>query len=183
METIRDAPLGQVIRFLTKNKVFKYPEEEDNFECPQSYSSDLAKASIDSTPAEEKSSLPLPTDSQRNDVEKANPEAPLSRASSSSSSSNSIASAERAVTRHDTQAANMRAALTRTRTRESTRAYTRERYEVEQEEAIEKKQTRPIEPMKTADGDILVDWYTTDDPANPQNWSSWKKFYVGFQIL
>lgn len=77
----------------------------------------------------------------------------------------------------------MRAALTRTRTRETTRAYTRERYEVEQEEAIEKKQTRPIEPMKTADGDILVDWYTTDDPANPQNWSSWKKVYVGFQIL
>ena len=28
----------------------------------------------------------------------------------------------------------------------------------------------------------LVDWYATDDPANPQNWSQKKKAFVAFQI-
>ncbi|KAK9241737.1 hypothetical protein V1506DRAFT_174835 [Lipomyces tetrasporus] len=31
-----------------------------------------------------------------------------------------------------------------------------------------------IVPVKTSDGILLVDWYTTDDPDNPQNWSPWK---------
>lgn len=39
-----------------------------------------------------------------------------------------------------------------------------------------------IIPMKTSDGMILVSWYTTDDPANPQNWSSGKKLFVSAQI-
>ena len=39
-----------------------------------------------------------------------------------------------------------------------------------------------ILPSKSKDGTTLVDWYTTDDPANPQNWSSLKKSFVAFQI-
>jgi DHA1 family multidrug resistance protein-like MFS transporter len=27
-----------------------------------------------------------------------------------------------------------------------------------------------------------VDWYTTDDPANPMNWSTGKKAFVAGQI-
>jgi DHA1 family multidrug resistance protein-like MFS transporter len=38
----------------------------------------------------------------------------------------------------------------------------------------------PIVPMKTSDGITLVDWYTTDDPANPQNWSSFKRSWIVF---
>lgn len=37
MSTIRDAPLGQIIRALTKNRVFKYPEEYDDFVLPDTY--------------------------------------------------------------------------------------------------------------------------------------------------
>ena len=37
-------------------------------------------------------------------------------------------------------------------------------------------------PEKTADGTILVDWYDTSDPENPQNWSSKKKGLVVLQI-
>jgi DHA1 family multidrug resistance protein-like MFS transporter len=36
----------------------------------------------------------------------------------------------------------------------------------------------PLAPTKTADGFILVDWYSTDDAANPQNWSMAKKWIV-----
>lgn len=28
----------------------------------------------------------------------------------------------------------------------------------------------------------IVDWYGPDDPANPRNWSLWKKRFVTFQI-
>jgi MFS transporter, DHA1 family, multidrug resistance protein len=60
--------------------------------------------------------------------------------------------------------------LQRTLTRTSTIPYTPERFDVEQ--AIEAHRTKSIvlAPTKTSDGTILVDWYTTDDPANPQNW-------------
>ncbi|KAF1979282.1 MFS general substrate transporter [Bimuria novae-zelandiae CBS 107.79] len=42
--------------------------------------------------------------------------------------------------------------------------------------------SRPIAPIRTADGVILVDWYATDDPDNPQNWSSKKKIWTAFVI-
>jgi DHA1 family multidrug resistance protein-like MFS transporter len=50
-------------------------------------------------------------------------------------------------------------------TRTSTQAYTRERFDVEQAIAAEKTKSIAIAPTKTTDGVILVDWYTTDDPA------------------
>ena len=65
---------------------------------------------------------------------------------------------------------------TLTLTRTSTQPYTQERFEVE--EALEESRTKGsivLAPTKTADGTIVVDWYTTDDPANPQNWSMAKK--------
>ncbi|KAK3045701.1 hypothetical protein LTS18_013622, partial [Coniosporium uncinatum] len=42
--------------------------------------------------------------------------------------------------------------------------------------------SRPIAPEQLDDGTILVDWYTTDDPANPQNWSFGKRMFVSTQI-
>ena len=44
----------------------------------------------------------------------------------------------------------------------------------------EKAQT--IMPSVSADGSILVGWYSSDDPANPQNWPSKKKAFVAMQI-
>ena len=43
---------------------------------------------------------------------------------------------------------------------------------------LEKTVSQPIAPTKTQDGNILVDWYTTDDPENPQNWSNWRRAIV-----
>ena len=36
-DLIREAPLGQTIRWITRNKFLKYPEEEADFECPKCY--------------------------------------------------------------------------------------------------------------------------------------------------
>ncbi|KAH7364305.1 major facilitator superfamily domain-containing protein [Rhexocercosporidium sp. MPI-PUGE-AT-0058] len=38
--------------------------------------------------------------------------------------------------------------------------------------------SRPIHPVLTSSGITLIDWYSTDDPENPMNWSSGKKIYV-----
>lgn len=65
--------------------------------------------------------------------------------------------------------------LHRTLTRTLTRPYTAERFEVEQMLEAERTKSIVLAPTKTADGTILVDWYTTDDPANPQNWHTFKK--------
>jgi DHA1 family multidrug resistance protein-like MFS transporter len=40
----------------------------------------------------------------------------------------------------------------------------------------------PIQPIVTETGEILVTWYTTDDQANPQNWSKGKKASIAMLI-
>ena len=72
--------------------------------------------------------------------------------------------------------------LHRTLTRTSTRPYSAERFDVEKTLQAERTQSIVLAPTKTADGTILVDWYTTDDPANPQNWAGPKKSFVLFQL-
>jgi MFS transporter, DHA1 family, multidrug resistance protein len=67
-------------------------------------------------------------------------------------------------------------------TRSTTQPYTQERFDVEQAIAIEKTKSIALVPTKTSDGTILVDWYTTDDSANPQNWSLGKKWVVMTQM-
>jgi DHA1 family multidrug resistance protein-like MFS transporter len=39
-----------------------------------------------------------------------------------------------------------------------------------------------IAPRRTAGGTIIVDWYSTDDPANPQNWSRAKRALVSLVV-
>ncbi|KAK3716829.1 hypothetical protein LTR37_006179 [Vermiconidia calcicola] len=48
--------------------------------------------------------------------------------------------------------------------------------------SLAKEPSRPIVPERTRDGTILVDWYDTSDPANPQNWSQAKKAFASFLI-
>ena len=49
-EIIRDAPFGQFLRYVTRNRVLKYPEEVPGFKCPEAY---------DKTSGEEKKSHTL----------------------------------------------------------------------------------------------------------------------------
>ncbi|CZR50664.1 related to FLR1-Putative H+ antiporter regulated by yAP-1 and involved in multidrug resistance [Phialocephala subalpina] len=42
--------------------------------------------------------------------------------------------------------------------------------------------SRPVHPVMTSDGVILIDWYTTDDPDHPMNYSTSKKIYVSFLL-
>lgn len=75
--------------------------------------------------------------------------------------------------------------ISRVGTREAlSRAHTRADLEQQFSLAtVEKGPSRSIEPEVRNDGTILVDWYTTDDPENPQNWGFGKKVVVLTQIL
>lgn len=153
-DLIREAPIGQFVRWATGNKALQYPEEKPGFELPTSYATALN--------SDEKPASLL----------------------ASRTSSNAPVTLQRIRTKtsqdglEDLEAAS----LTRIKSRAETLPYTEERLEIEQTLALERTKTLPIAPIKTADGNILVDWYTTDDPANPQNWSNLKRGSVALVI-
>jgi DHA1 family multidrug resistance protein-like MFS transporter len=164
-DLMREAPVGQLLRFVTKNKLFPYPEELPGFQLPETYNTVLNEHTHEKLG-------PSRSDSENaisGEAHKAAEELPELK--------------QRVTTRSirpgDIEHA---ATLTRTKTRESTTPYTEERLEVEAELAAERTKSIAIMPTKTSDGTILVDWYTTDDPGNPQNWSQKKKFYVAFLV-
>ncbi|KAG0649318.1 Caffeine resistance 5 [Hyphodiscus hymeniophilus] len=180
-DILREAPLGQVIRWATKNRLLPYPEELPGFELPATYN-----AMLNAT-----SHVPHPV--RTNSKEKVRPAQPLRESSNSGDSSDSseteaptpgaASDLEKAQT-HEAEEPNPyekdieALSLRRTKSRAETVPWTGERLEVEGELAIERTQTKPIIPIKTSDGNILVDWYTTDDPANPQNWTNNKRLAV-----
>lgn len=160
---LRDAPFGQLVRLITGDKFFKYQEELPGFEIPwqkavrEEKEAALGAPSRASTPDLETGHLGAPTISSHD------PEA-----------LRQVATARSTRTIDGTS---------RTLTRASTRPWTRERFEAEQEEEIDRAQSTIIVPTKTADGITLIDWYSTTDPENPQNWSSARKLLVVFNIV
>ncbi len=159
-DLIREAPVGQLLRFVTRNKVLPYPEELPGFQLPESYNTILNAPDVEKSVSRSDSEEPVKAGLQ------------------------DLPELRHHVTTRSVRSGDVegQAALTRTKTRESTRPYTEERLEVEAELAVERTKTLPIVPQKTSDGTILVDWYTTDDPSNPQNWSLGKKNFVSLVI-
>jgi len=174
-DLIRDAPLGQLIRYLTGNKVLQYPEEEPDFICPDYYShpssEEVTKQYSKIVP-----SLPSRNDSIKDDSEKeiAEPDSDLH-----------LTRTETDRSHHELSKTNTnRSALSRVGSRLALK-HSKTREDLEQAFAVASQPApwpEPIIPVRTADGVILVDWYTTDDKANPQNWSNTKKGLVTLLI-
>ena len=162
-DLIREAPIGQLLRFITRNKIFKYPEELPGFQLPETYNIVL------NTPNSHKLG-PSGSESEQEEKKEKGEEG--------------FPALQHHVTTRSIRSGDIeeQAALTRTKTRESTRPYTEERLEIEAELQAERTKSLAIVPQKTADGNILVDWYTTDDTANPQNWSNGKRGLVAVLI-
>lgn len=171
MDLFRDAPIGQFIRLVTRNKYLLYPEERDDFTCPSCY--EPGSKSFDSTATTPPLSSPAATEK---DVE--NPlshqntlmNAPTRPDVNYAASIKAERTLSKTVTQSDLARATSRADLEK--------AYT----EAARQETMAKQPSRPIIPQRTNDGKILVDWYTTDDPENPLNWSRAKKNLVVGQI-
>jgi DHA1 family multidrug resistance protein-like MFS transporter len=169
-DIIREAPLGQLIRFITRNRVLAYPEELPDFELPETFTTALNF---------EKRSKEAATPPTMNKERKASPIGER-RDSAVSFSNDSEHEDLNQQNTHDDDLEEMH--LSRTKSRLETCPFSEERLEIEAELALHRTQTKPIVPKHSADGSILVDWYTTDDPANPQNWSNGKRFVVSLII-
>lgn len=168
-DLFREAPFGQLVRILSGNRFFPYPEEKEDFHCPLCYHPDhvlpsekIADQSSDTgvNDAGLAEAARTATYGTKLDLEK------TITSSDPSSEDDEGQEPARALGLHRTQ----------------TLPYTNERFEIERRLEVERTKSRPILPARTADGTILVDWYNTDDPANPQNWSQKKKAFVAFQI-
>lgn len=150
VDLIREAPLGQALRWITGNRLFQYPEEKPGFELPAQYLTQI------------------------------NPEKHTQPILSPISTKSSNPARDDTTTSGDSDLEDL--GIAKTKSRRDTEPYSSERFNVEQQLALERTKTLPITPKKTSDGVILVDWYTTDDPANPQNWTSGKRAFVTFLL-
>ncbi|KAK9321256.1 major facilitator superfamily domain-containing protein [Lipomyces orientalis] len=140
-DLIRDAPLGQIIRYISHNRLLLYQDEKADFECPAGYvHPEKVSDSTSLTPPELQDN---PDDVGQELGER------LSRTSTAT---------HRVL------------------------SYTEEQLEAQQEASLEREKSAVISPVKTSDGIVVVDWYTTDDPENPQNWPPWKKHSVAMLI-
>lgn len=173
---IRDAPIGQIIRFVTNNRILQYPEERPNFQLPEAYTG--------------KASKPLPIDQ---DVPPSEPEGPateevvypdpetvLEKQETEEESESDLEKIQTARTAHTARTQISRVGTRTALSRSISRADLEQQFSLA---TVERGPTRPIEPEKLDDGTILVDWYDTDDQENPQNWSFSKKAIVLAQIL
>jgi DHA1 family multidrug resistance protein-like MFS transporter len=165
-DVIREAPIGQIIRWITKNRLLQYPEENPNFELPAAYNAVLNSATPPGPRSRKSSTI-------SRDIEKHVVTPQIEKSATPEDQPADVQPYEAEVN-------SLR--LYRTKSRAETIPYTEERLEVEAELALERTQTKPIIPQKTSDGIVLVDWYTTDDPANPQNWSNLKRALISALI-
>jgi MFS transporter, DHA1 family, multidrug resistance protein len=189
-ELLRESPAGQLIRYFTKDKFLKYAEEKEGFRCPSSYAQHDAPPTAFRATSTAEAQPPVASIDEKlegapgPEVEAAPPSSGSSTPSTESDT-NPMEGAGATATRTATHAPELlsritsRAVLEKVTTRKDLeQAYT----EATMRSAVKTVPTQPIVPEKTADGTILVDWYTTDDQDNPQNWSFRKKCVVATQI-
>lgn len=188
-DLIRDAPIGQLIRYITRNRVLLYPEERPDFNCPETYShpdaAEKAQQLEGPSPASgsvaagasENAASPVedPADVEKAHLEAAEDDPPLEapavlnrqeleRMDTAKSDLHGADAARRATTSSTLGRVSTKLALSQSRTQADLEAA----YTAAYAESLTKEPSRAIIPQRTSEGDILVDWYTTDDPENPQ---------------
>jgi DHA1 family multidrug resistance protein-like MFS transporter len=151
-DLLREAPFGQLIRLLTGNKFFKYPEEKPDFICPSSYK-DGSQLPLEKIAEKENSAAEMSKDATPNDSPELN-KIPTQQEE---------VDLEKAETRSTTSSSGGSTGFNRTATlglqRTQTVPFTADRLAIEQALAVEKTKSRPILPARTADNTILADWY------------------------
>ena len=168
---VRSSAAGQIIRWITGTRVLRYPDERSDFKCSVCYTDAAASDFLFRDEQESDANFQA---SRRYSLERA-PTAPVAEHSAAVvSQARRSASAPIAATRIPTIADVEKV---------HTRADLEHIYMIAtQNEEFRDFHDQPITPVKTSDGTILVDWYSTHDPENPQNWSPGTKFLVVVQI-
>lgn len=153
---VRDTAFGMLVRWVTRGRFLKYPEDQAAFQCPACYNPPVVQRA-ESASGEDASSgeiAPVNADLDTHligevDLESQEISRIVSRPQMSRiSTESSLAQAYDDATRQET---------------------------VRSLHSI-------ISPKTTGDGIILVDWYTTHDQDNPQNWSKQRKLFTTTQL-
>jgi len=179
---IRDAPFGQIVRYVTRNRLLQYPEERSDFQIPDCYQPGYRKQQI---PVVEEAQPPVEQEGPA--IEEAvysDPETILEKAEDPDTEDDSelekINTAQTARTARTARTQISRVGTKTALQKSVTRADLEQQFTLA---TMEKGPSRPIAAEKLDDGTILVDWYTTDDVENPQNWAFGKKVVVLSQIM
>lgn len=178
-DLLRDAPIGQLIRWVTKNRVLRYSEEKPGFTCPSGYHGEKSSYSSDaSTPLASPPVLPGIAE-KLEDPQTPAPNSLITVPTTRDFDPFNSAGAQEAINARTLSKTVTRPEMSKMHTRaDLEQAYTN----ATRQETMKHQQSQPIVPEKTADGMILVDWYDTNDQENPQNWSGKKKGVVVLQI-
>ncbi|KAF2716178.1 putative caffeine resistance protein 5 [Polychaeton citri CBS 116435] len=181
-DIIRDSPLGQLVRYLTRNRVLLYPEERPNFRCP--YLDGSLHFTAKTTTADRTSPSSI---IGSGDDEKQVPDTDLDddreKTTKFVESETSKSELEQPVEASATVKSSLGRINTRTAlSRSNTQAALETAWQEAREAELAREPSRPIIPQRTEDGTILVDWYSTDDQENPQNWSQGKKAFATLLI-
>ena len=174
MDLFREAAVGQVIRYITKNRVLQYPEEKPDFHWAP-LDKLLAEESEKYAHLQTNGHAPYPP---RGIDAEAIPESTVEDPPASIAEEKSDAAASIATEADHEEPLEKATTAARSLSRTSSKPYTTERFDIEHALETDRTKSMVLVPTKTADGTILVDWYTTDDPANPQNFSSGTKSFV-----
>lgn len=169
----RGTTFGAIIRWTTKRNYLKYPEELSSFHCPHLYMN-AGPAEPETTEITESHGLEAANQSEEDlrNHERSHSVAPPSVDTSTQSSEGS-----------DLDDESLSKIVSRPQmSRVGTLASLQEAYTAATLQENVRSHPTAIHPKKTETGITLVDWYSTDDPENPQNWSSKKKFFVVLQI-
>jgi DHA1 family multidrug resistance protein-like MFS transporter len=180
METIREASFGQLVRLLFGDKLFRYPEEQPGFQIPfekliQAKSHNLAEINKEFS-ANSKEKEPLQILEESEPIEKFEP---IDYAPTVEDKDDFVDVENGQQGRDLNKLTSIKSVSI---SRRQTMPYTKERYDLEQELGELRTTDLPIEPAVTSTGQILVTWYTTNDQANPQNWSQLKKGWCAAMI-
>lgn len=185
-DLIRDAPIGQLIRLITGNRYLQYPEEKDDWRCPvEAYSGQQAEATQSSSQSQSTTAATTPADEKQVELTKTHtlttaPTHPdLERASSGSSASSTENQTSAPVATSTLSRIVSRPEFSRLRTQAT---LTEALHDAIRQETVKTQPSRPLQPERTSDNRLLVTWYSTNDQANPQNWSPKKKALVILQI-
>lgn len=183
-DIIRDSTFGQIVRYVTKNKCLRYAEERRGFRHPH-YALEREKPETGNSAA-----APSEGDGHDNASQYLSAGVNSSANYQADSAAGSSHPSDIYTESDDLEDALEPNPIERLVTQQSLHT-------------VERSQTLVIEPTKTAEGVILVDWYTTgerlgrgrysipqtililimaDDAENPQNWGRAKKAIVSFQI-
>lgn len=153
---IRDAPVGQLIRWITKNRVLKYPEEMPDFQLPPEYLNlDDPKRSTSGISTPSATAPQDPADAEKAGAEPAEPEDP----------EKDLEKQERPLGASGADPEYAGDELEKSTTRQSFRG------------------GLAIAPTRTREGEILIDYYSTEDQENPQNWRIGKKASASTMIF